>query len=169
MTSEKRAEKRAEKRGRRSPALGGRPLSVVVWLSEREMALIAGMAARECLAVSAWLGEAGVRAATQPVDAATPGPGLGMREVLAVHVGLVDLRRILRNVGGNLNDVARHANVTGTLAAETADVQGMVARVVGRVDAALIDLRAVLALARSPDGARRAVVAHPDRNGRWQR
>ena len=31
--------------------------------------------------------------------------------MLAVHVGLVDLRRILRNVGGNLNDVARHANV----------------------------------------------------------
>ena len=141
----------------------------MVWLSEREMALIAGMAARECLAVSAWLGEAGVRAATEPVDAATPGPGLGMRELLAVHVGLVDLRRILRNVGGNLNDVARHANVTGTLAAETAAVLGMVARVVGRVDAALIDLRAVMALARSPDGARRAVVAPPDMNGRWQR
>ena len=41
-----------------------------------------------------------------------------MRELLAVHVGLVDLRRILRNVGGNLNDVARHANVTGTPAAK---------------------------------------------------
>ena len=169
MATDKSAEKRAAKRGRRSPAPGGRPLSVVVWLSEREMALIAGMAARECLAVSAWLGEAGVRAATQPVGTATRGAGLGMRELLAVHVGLVDLRRILRNVGGNLNDVARHANVTGTLAAETADVQGVVARVVGRVDAALIDLRAVLALARSPDGARRAVVAHPDMNGRWQR
>ena len=59
-----------EKRRRRSPAPGGRPLSVVVWLSEREMALIGGVAARECLAVSAWLGEAGVRAATQPVDTA---------------------------------------------------------------------------------------------------
>ena len=124
MATDKSAEKRAAKRGRRSPAPGGRPLSVVVWLSEREMALIGGMAARECLAVSAWLGEAGVRAATQPVDAAAPGPGLGMREVLAVHVGLVDLRRILRNVGGNLNDVARHANVTGTLAAETSEVGG---------------------------------------------
>ena len=142
----------------------------MVWLSEREMALIAGMAARECLAVSAWLGEVGVRAATQPVDTSTPGAGLGMRELLAVHVGLVDLRRILRNVGGNLNDVARHANVTGTLAAETAAVQGMVARVVGRVDAALVDLRAVMALARRADGAGRGgVAAAQDVNGRGQR
>ena len=134
------------------------------------MALIAGMAARECLAVSAWLGDAGVRAATEPVGTSTPGAGLGMRELLAVHVGLVDLRRILRNVGGNLNDVARHANVTGTLAAETAEVQGMVARVVGRVDAALVDLRAVMALARRADGAGRgAVAAARDVNGRGQR
>ena len=152
-----------EKRGRRSPAPGGRPLSVMVWLSEREMALIAGMAARECLAVSAWLGDAGVRAATESVGTSTPGAWLGMRELLAVHVGLVDLRRILRNVGGNLNDVARHANVTGTLAAETADVQGMVARVVGRVDAALVDLRAVMALARSSDGASRGDCSNADR------
>ena len=94
---------------------------------------------------------------------------MGMRELLAVHVGLVDLRRILRNVGGNLNDVARYANVTGTLAAETAEVQGMVARVVGRVDAALVDLRAVMALARSSQGAPRGGAAHRDMNGRWQR
>ena len=87
-----------------------------------------------------------------------------MRELLAVHVGLVDLRRILRNVGGNLNDVARYANVTGTLAAETAEVQGMVARVVGRVDAALVDLRAVMALARSSDGAGRGRRRCPGRD-----
>lgn len=54
-------------------------------------------------------------------------------------------------------------------AAETAEVQGMVARVVGRVDAALVDLRAVMALARSSQGAPRGGAAHRDMNGRWQR
>src|SRR3954451_23462608 len=54
------------KRGRRPPAPGGRRFSVVVWLSESELAQITGMAASEGLGVSAWLGQAGVRLAARP-------------------------------------------------------------------------------------------------------
>ena len=36
-----------------------------------------------------------------------------MQAVMVTYQGLMDVRRILRNIGGNLNDVARHANCTG--------------------------------------------------------
>ena len=47
---------------------------------------------------------------------------------------LADARRILRIAGGNLNDVARHANSTGELHQATAVVQARVARAVERVE-----------------------------------
>ena len=101
------------------------------------------------MAAAAWLGEVGVRAAARAVDVtAAAAPGTALQELMVVHAGLVDLRRILRNVGGNLNDVARHANTTGALAAETAPVQALVARVVRRVDVALAELHGVMVVAR---------------------
>ena len=64
--------------------------------------------------------------------------------LMLTYHGLMDLRRILRNVGGNLNDVARHANSTGTLPAETGRVQAMVAGRVRQIDTALAALLEVL-------------------------
>jgi hypothetical protein len=114
------------------------------------------------MAAAAWLGEIGVRAAARRGDTAAAAPGECMQELMVAHAGLMDLRRILRNVGGNLNDVARHANSTGTLAAETGRVQDLVARVVLRVDAAVAELGGLMALARQSQLAGRA----PRRRGR---
>jgi len=135
------------KRGRRPPAPGGRPFSVVVWLSESELAQITGMAAREGLGVSAWLGQAGVRLAARHGTAgeSTMRGGSGVQAVMVTYQGLMDVRRILRNIGGNLNDVARHANSTGTLPAETRQVQAMVARRVLQIDPVLAALLEALA------------------------
>ena len=110
------------------------------------MALIAGMAARECLAVSASFGDAGVRAPTEPVDASTPGAGFGMRELLAVHVRLVDL------VGSCATSAAISTMSPGTPTSPERwppklPRTGHGRAGGGRVDAALVDLRAVMALA----------------------
>lgn len=50
------------------------------------------------------------------------------------------LRNVLANIGGNLNDVARHANTTHevrTIRSQAETVLGMVRRVVGRADETL--------------------------------
>jgi hypothetical protein len=114
----------------------------VVWLSESELAQITGMAAREGLGVSAWLGQAGVRLAARHGTAgeSTMRGGPGVQAVMVTYQGLMDVRRILRNIGGNLNDVARHANSTGTLPVETRQVQAIVARRVLQIDPVLAAL-----------------------------
>jgi hypothetical protein len=118
----------------------------VVWLSESELAQITGMAARDGLGVSAWLGQAGVRSAQRHTTAneLTMRGGARVQALMVTYHGLMDLRRILRNVGGNLNDVARHANSTGTLPPETQQVQAIVARRVLQIDPVLATLLEVL-------------------------
>jgi hypothetical protein len=63
-----------------------------------------------------------------------------MQRLMTAHAELMNTRRVLRNVGGNLNDVARHANSTGTLPVETRQVQAMVARRVLQIDPVLAAL-----------------------------
>jgi hypothetical protein len=113
-----------------------------VWLSESELAQITGMAAREGLGVSAWLGQAGVRLAARHGTAgeSTMRGGSGVQAVMVTYHGLMDVRRILRNIGGNLNDVARHANSTGILPVETRQVQAIVAQRVVQIDPVLAAL-----------------------------
>jgi hypothetical protein len=127
-------------------------LAVLVWLSEWEMAQIQTNAVREGMAVAAWLGVVGVRAAAGDDDAEGDGmpatPGAFMQRLMCAQAELMDSRRVLRNVGGNLNDVARHANSTGRLAVETAQVQALVARAVTRVDVAVADMAGLLAAAQ---------------------
>ena len=67
-----------------------------------------------------------------------------MQALMVTYYGLMDLRRLLRNIGGNLNDVARHANSTGTLPPETQQVQAIVARRVLQIDPVLATLLEVL-------------------------
>lgn len=50
------------------------------------------------------------------------------------------LRRLLGNVAGNLNDVARHANSTGELAPESAAVLDYVRRTNDKLDTELMSL-----------------------------
>jgi hypothetical protein len=118
---------------RRSPAPGGRPHSVMVALSEMEMALVKSASVREGMAAGAWLGKVGVRAAE-----AVPGPasawGPVMQELMNLRAELMENRRVLRNVGGNLNDVARAANSTGESHESASRVLALVARVVARVE-----------------------------------
>ena len=129
------------------------------------MTQIAAMAAREGLAVGAWLGEAGVRSAQNQAAAAelTTRRGPRVQELMLAYAGLMDVRRILRNVGGNLNDVARHANSTGILAPETAQVQALVARVVARVDTVVAALLDVVTPGAAPGGGGGQHPQHPQR------
>jgi hypothetical protein len=127
-----------------------------VTFSAGEMQQIQAAAGREAMAGAAWLGMVGIRAATAgggaPTAAAPPpvddGGGLVMRELMAGIAELMETRRILRNVGGNLNDVARHANSTGLIAAETRRVLVLVARTVQRVDTVVAGLEGRLGAAR---------------------
>jgi hypothetical protein len=51
---------------------------------------------------------------------------------MVLHAELMDGRRILRNVGGNLNDVARHANSTREVHQETRRIEALVESQSGR-------------------------------------
>lgn len=122
---------------RRARAEGGRPHKLTVQFSDAELAAVIAAAARADLAPGAWLGMVGVRSASETVPSPATAWGPVMQELMMLRAELMEHRRVLRNVGGNLNDVARHANATGELHAATARVQELVARTVERVDAAV--------------------------------
>jgi hypothetical protein len=71
-----------------------------------------------------------------------------MQALMMASQELADARRLVRNVGGNLNDVAAHANTTGEIHAGTRQVLGMVARAVVRVEAAAAVMEAAVGEAR---------------------
>lgn len=101
------------------------------------MAKLVVAAGRDDLAVGAWVGVAAVARADESRPAGLVSPfalGAEMQGLMAVRGELMENRRTLRNVGGNLNDVARVANSTERLAPQTAQVQAMVERAVSRVD-----------------------------------
>lgn len=120
---------------RRSRAPGGRPVTVMVSLSEQEAELVRAAAAAQDMAVGSWVGETAVRAAQADVPQARVMGGLAA--LAPLYSELMEHRRVLRNVGGNLNDVARHANSTGILHPSTEQVQRLVARVIERVELAV--------------------------------
>ena len=135
------------KRTRRARAQGGRPHSVRVSLSDFEAAAVHAAAARAGLDVAAWLGEAGLAEATRGRGpAGSWGPV--MQALMGAQAELAAARRVLRNVGGNLNDVAAHANTTGELHAATGRVLGLVARAVARVDLAVAGMAGAIGAAR---------------------
>jgi hypothetical protein len=104
---------------------------------------------RAGLSDASWIGEAGVAAATQPGPAAVPHAwGQAMRGLIGLRDELMEGRRVLRNVGGNLNDVARHANTEGAVPETTDQVLAMVTRTVGRIEAAVAELDRQVAAAR---------------------
>ena len=116
------------------------------------MQQIQSAAEREAMAGAAWLGVVGVRAvAGEPTVApvAEPAGGApGMHALMTAIAELMETRRILRNVGGTLNDVARHVSSTWQIAAQTRRVQVLVARTVQRVDVVVAGLQGQLGAAR---------------------
>lgn len=118
-----------------------------VWLSDEERAVIERAAAQMELTPMAFVAAAGVRAAkaTTGSDAVGTDSDAGAVPLdVAQARELLDevrrLRRLMGNVAGNLNDVARHANSTGQLAPETAAVLDFVRRTNERTDAELMGL-----------------------------
>jgi len=67
---------------------------------------------------------------------------------MGLRAELMEARRVLTNVGGNLNDVARHANSTSEVHEATGRVLELVARVVARVEGAAVAVGELTAVAR---------------------
>jgi len=57
-----------------------------------------------------------------------------MQRLMGLRSELMEDRRVLRNIGGNLNDIARVANTDGVLESTVGQVAQMVARAVERID-----------------------------------
>ncbi len=128
-------------RTRRPRAEGGRPHSVTVSFSESEWAAIEAVAARAVMAPGAWVAVSAGRAAelSAPVEGSgvrvsAGAAGAWMQRLMGLRAELMEDRRVLRNVGGNLNDIARVANTDGVLESVTGQVVAMVARAVERID-----------------------------------
>ncbi|OLL70022.1 MULTISPECIES: hypothetical protein [unclassified Pseudonocardia] len=135
MTDETTSPKRPG-RDRRAHVAGGRPHTVRVRLSTPEYVAVHAAAVRADTSDAAWLGEAGV-AAARPAASSPGGPprgwGESMQALMAARAELAEDRRVLRNVGGNLNDLAQAANSGSGVAAETERVLGLVERAVERI------------------------------------
>lgn len=135
------------KRGYRSHAPGEVRKPKQVWLSTEERAVVDRAAGQMELTPGAFLAAAGVRAARAAVGAAASteegesGPvPLEVSEARELLDEVRRLRRLMGNVAGNLNDVAKHANSTGQLAPETAAVLDFVRRTNERTDVELMGL-----------------------------
>ena len=131
---------------RRARAEGGRSRSVRVSFSDMELGKVRSAALRAGMSDAAWLGEVGVRAAEPPQPAPVLGPVI--QRLMVLHAELMDGRRILRSVGGNLSGVARHANSTGEVHEETRRIEALVERVVQRLDETVSSIGELMALAR---------------------
>ncbi len=116
-------------------------MSSTVALSVQEAAVVRIAAARAGMAVGAWLGQAGIRAAVLVQPGAAEGAEQ-MQQLMMARAEVMETRRVLRNIGGNLNDVAAHANSTGEIHPATQQVLQLVERAVARVDVVVADLDA---------------------------
>lgn len=120
---------------RRKRAPGGRPHTVRVTLSTEEYALIHAAAVRAGISDASWLGDAGVRLAARPNPAMPPrGWGEVAQMFMGMRAEIAETRRLLRNIGGNLNDVARAANAGGIARQQARRVLELVDRSVERTD-----------------------------------
>ncbi len=139
--------------------------------------MVEAAAVRSGMAVGAWLGVVAVRSAEVAAagdDAAgddAVGSGVSVRSagvsgarmqgLMGLRAELMEDRRVLRNVGGNLNDVARVANTGGVVEASAGRVLDLVSRAVERIDA-------TVAVVDEQVGAERAVVRSRARSrARW--
>lgn len=101
-------------------------------------AYVASAAVRDARSLVARSGVAGDHAADG--DGTSAAVGLSVSEAQELLDDVRHLRRLLGNVAGNLNDVARHANSTGELAPESAAVLDYVRRTNDKLDTELMGL-----------------------------
>ncbi|WP_410607534.1 hypothetical protein [Amycolatopsis sp. lyj-109] len=107
--------------------------------SDIEWAVIVQVAALAGMKPAAWAQQAAYEAALQ----AHLGKGTDRGAVTALIQELREHRRVVTNVGGNLNDVAKVANSTGEIenANAAATVLRLVANVVRTADTMMKDIR----------------------------
>lgn len=141
-------------------------LSVGAWLGEVGVR-DARVSARDSAAALTGRGGRAVGVAASAPTAGVPDPVSGtgagswgalLREVMMLRAELAEDRRVLRNIGGNWNDVARHANATGVLHPGTAQVGELVVRAVRRVEDTVVRVDELAAGAQ--DLARADRLAH---------
>ncbi|PXX53933.1 hypothetical protein DFR70_12654 [Nocardia tenerifensis] len=118
-----------EKRTRRHEAL----------FAPTEWALVTAAAATVGLRPGAFIAKAAVGAAKA---FAAQRNGAAVRTSTQVEILLAEvreLRRLLGNVAGNLNDVARHANSTGELGHNADAVLSYTRKINGRIDSWVVE------------------------------
>lgn len=110
-----------------------------VWYTDSEWSAIIAASAVERLRPGAWIAGVASEEARRRNGGAVPDRS-AMAELLAE---LREHRRVLANIGGNLNDVAKAANATNDIVNETAatTVLGMVRRVVLASDQLVASVR----------------------------
>jgi hypothetical protein len=129
-------------RSRRRSPVGKREPRGLLRYTDDEWAVIVQVAALERLKPGAWAQRAAYQAAVQQHHGQVP--DRGVVEVLVAE--LRQHRRVLTNIGGNLNDLARAANATGRIenAVAVATVLRLVRNVVAGVDEVVRRVRAEL-------------------------
>ena len=127
---------------RRHSSSGVRRQRGVLRYSDAEWAAIGQAAALAGMRPGPWAQRAAYHAAVQQ-----PSQQIGLEQrVEALLAELRQHRRVLANIGGNLNDLARAANTTGVLAnpLATQTVLRLVRHVVGAADELLVRVRSEL-------------------------
>ena len=133
---------RAGRGCRRHSAAGVRQQRGMLRYSNTEWAAIVRAAERAGMRPGPWAQRAAYQAAAR--DQANQGVDQDL--VAELLVELRQHRRVLTNIGGNLNDVARAANTTGAIANLVAaqTVLRLVSRVVATADELLVRVRSEL-------------------------
>lgn len=126
---------------------GHRPHSDVVRTRRREAlftpdenALIEQASARRGLKAGAFIAAAAVEVAKTETGASSTTAPATTHELRELTAQVRDLRRLLGNVAGNLNDVARHANSTGELGQNADAILDFTRRTNMRIDAWLMQM-----------------------------
>lgn len=109
--------------------------------TDDELAVVVAASARAGMSKGAWLSQVAVTQGRVSAQPALVGPGEWMREFMVGTAELMEQRRILRNVGGLLNQVAATGNSTGELPREVEDVIALVGRVVRNVEDVALRVR----------------------------
>lgn len=114
-----------------------------VHFTDTEWALIVSVAAVDNLRPGAWVAQVSYDLA----KARMRGVPTDRRALVAAAEQVRSMRNVLANIGGNLNDVARHANSTHeveTIRAQALGVLRIVHRVVQEADRILAEVSGVL-------------------------
>lgn len=127
------------KRGHRAHGVVVRSRRKEALFTPDEYALIEQASAHRGLKAGAFIAATAVEAAKAMTAGAEDRTTATVHELRGVAAEVRELRRLLGNVAGNLNDVARHANSTGELGGNADAVLDFTRRMNTRIDAWLIE------------------------------